>query len=134
MEQYGAEYRVLGLQKMHVAGGDCHLSYLVAYFHYAPIESAEILLRIMRILHIEHEHIIIEGLYLKVIVPFSDALLLLLGQAAAYGAVKLARFTSGAQKYAFTKHIKKASWYAGTLEEILQMRIGYELIKVFEAL
>ena len=118
---------------MHVAGGDGKLAELIAQLNYASVVVLKIFFRPFRLIGFRHEHIVVKRLYFKIIVPFGYAALLLLRLASAYGAIKLAGFTCGAQKYAFPEHIEKAPRYAGALVEVLKMRVRNELIKVFEA-
>ena len=133
MEQYRTEYRVIGIEEMHVAGGDGQLTELVSYFDHAPVVSAKIFDSPVMLLGFGHEHIVVHRLYLKIIIPRGDAILLILGLAAADRSVQLPRFAGRAQKYSAAEHVEQAPGYAGTLVKILQMRIRYKLVKVLQA-
>ena len=131
--QNGAVDGVLGVEKMHVPGGDHGLVQLFAQGDDFAVEFPQVLL-VAGSAGAEHEAVVADGLDLQIVVPAGDALDLLLRPVVDDGLKQLARLACAAQNQALAVLVDEVAGHAGMAVEIAQVAVGDEVVEVLHAL
>jgi hypothetical protein len=130
--EHPAVFLVLGVQKMHVAGGYDRLAQPLSGGDYAAV----IVLQHGLVLDgavIHQKAVVAQGLDLKIVVKRGDLVYLLVALAAHHRAVKLAHAAGGADDYALPVLYQQALGYSRRLVKIVQIRLGHHLVEIFKA-
>ena len=122
---------VLGVEKMHVRGGDDGLAHLFPQL----VDGAVVVLQDPHVGHgavIHQEGVVADGLDLQIVVELRDLFELLVACALHDGAVELAHAAGRAHKDALPVLEQQALRHGGAAVEILQIGLGDHLVEVLE--
>ena len=130
--QNGAVDGVLGVEEMHVPGGDHGLVQLFTQRDDPAVEFPQVLL-VAGGAVADHEAVVADGLNLQIVVPAGDAFDLLLRPVVDDGLKQLARLARAAQNEPLAVLIDEVPGHAGMAVEVAKVAVGNEVVEVLHA-
>ena len=126
-----AEIRVLGVLKVHVAGGHNRLAQLFANAHNGAVVLPQALLVRVAVAH--HKHVVANGLNFQIIVVLRNFAQAFKALSGGHGPKELSRLAGAANEQALPVLVQQAFGNAGIAVVVVQVPLGDEPVEVLEA-